>query len=552
MRQNDPGYRNPDNHTETDTEDRKKQEAGDGIQTDWSGKRAEEIGGNSVQKDSRRRRSFLSRVHIRKIDLNPQQPGEETEELGSRRNTELVAVTYFFIALLLLLTVWIGYLEIFRRDDLNSNINNTKKAGTSGNVIRGSILTGDGTVLASTSIDGDGNETRSYPYSNIFAHVIGYASNGSAGLEAEENYDLMSSHTSLLSQIQSKDDGKKVQGDNVIVTLNPSLQQTAYYALGSYKGAVVVMEPDSGKILAMVSKPDFDPNTISTQWESLVADSSSGVLLNRATQGLYPPGSTFKMLTTLAYLREHPSDYNQFSWDCTGSLSRGDVTITCYHGEQHGQEDLTAAFRNSCNTAFADIGLNLKDNALRNVAEDFLFNSKLPTDIQSSQSVFKLTKNSSDGEKMTTAIGQGDTLVTPLHMAMVTSTIANGGIMMRPYLVDQIKSSEGDTVSKNDPSIYKKLMTPDEAQTITQFMEATVTSGTAQALSGAGYSVAGKTGSAEHDIDGGGTGTHSWFCGFSNVDDPDIAVAVIAEDAGTGSAVAVPIAKQIFDAYYGG
>ena len=503
MRQNDPGYQNPDNHTETDT-------------------------GNSVQKDSRRRRSFLSRVHIRKIDLSSQQPGE-TEEPGDRRNTELVAVTYFFIALLLLLTVWIGYLEIFRRDDLNSNINNTKKAGTSGNVIRGSILTGDGTILASTSIDGDGNETRSYPYSNIFAHVIGYASNGSAGLEAGENYDLMSSHTSLLSQIQSKDDGKKVQGDNVIVTLNPSLQQTAYYALGSYKGAVVVMEPDSGKILAMVSKPDFDPNTISTQWESLVADASSGVLLNRATQGLYPPGSTFKMLTTLAYLREHPSDYNQFSWDCTGSLSQGDVTITCYHGEQHGQEDLTAAFRNSCNTAFADIGLNLKDNAL-----------------------FKLTKNSSDGEKMTTAIGQGDTLVTPLHMAMVTSTIANGGIMMRPYLVDQIKSSEGDTVSRNSPSIYKKLMTPDEAQTITQFMEATVTSGTAQALSGAGYSVAGKTGSAEHDIDGGGTGTHSWFCGFSNVDDPDIVVAVIAEDAGTGSAVAVPIARQIFDAYYGG
>ena len=124
--------------------------------------------------------------------------------------------------------------------------------------------------------------------------------------------------------------------------------------------------------------------------------------------------------------------------------------------------------------------------------------------------------------------------------------------MMRPYLVDQIKSSEGDTVSRNSPSIYKKLMTPDEAQTITQFMEATVTSGTAQALSGAGYSVAGKTGSAEHDIDGGGTGTHSWFCGFSNVDDPDIVVAVIAEDAGTGSAVAVPIARQIFDAYYGG
>lgn len=487
----------------------------------------------------------LRPVRIRRVDLDPK-PEEEPE----KRNTELVIITWVFIVLLTILALRVAYIEIFERDSLNSNINNTRKAG-SGNVIRGNIVTLDGTVLASTDIDGEGNETRSYPYANIFAHAVGYASNGSAGLEAEENFDLMSSHTSLLSQMKKSEEGEKLQGDTVVVTLDPALQQTAYYALGSYRGAVVVMEPDSGKILVMVSKPDFDPNTLSSQWENLVSDESSGVLLNRACQGLYPPGSTFKMLTTLAYLREHPDDYGDFSWNCTGTLSQDDVTITCYQSEQHGQESLQTAFQNSCNTAFADIGLNLKADSLRNVAEDFLFNRSLPTDLEASASVFRQTKDSSSGEKMTTAIGQGDTLATPLHMAMITSTIANGGIMMRPYLVDHIESADGDRVSGNSPSIYKKLMSADEAQVLSTFMQGVVNSGTASGLAGAGYTAAGKTGSAEHEV-GDSIGTHSWFVGFSNVDDPDIVVAVIAEDAGTGSSVAVPIARKIFDAYYYG
>lgn len=474
-------------------------------------------------------------------------PEEETE----KRNTELVAVTWIFIGLLALLVVWICYLEIFQRTSLNNNVNNTRKAGGTENVIRGSILAGDGTVLASTNLDSEGNQTRSYPWANIFSHVVGYASKGGSGLEAQVSYDLLSSHISLLSQMQKKEKGEKVQGDTVVTTLNPTLQQTAYYALGSYRGAVVVMEPDSGKILAMVSKPDFDPNTLSDQWTNLVADESSGVLLNRATQGLYPPGSTFKMLTTLAYLKDHPADYGQYSWTCTGSLTQSDVTITCYQGEVHGQEDLKTAFAHSCNTAYADIGLKLKPDSLKKMAEDFGFNRSLPIKLPSSESVFRLNAKSSDGERMTTAIGQGQTLVTPLHMAMVTSTIANGGIMMRPYLVDRVESAEGEVVSKNRPAIYKKLITADQAAVLSDFMQATVSMGTGQALSGSSYTVAGKTGSAEHEVDG-AVGTHSWFCGFSNVEDPDLVVTVIAEDAGTGSAVAVPIAKQIFDAYYGG
>lgn len=485
---------------------------------------------------------------IRRVDL-ADKPAEALS--GRRRNTELSIVTWIFVVLFMLLIGRVAWVLFAESDSLKSNINNTKADSNSENVIRGDILASDGTLLATTLLDENGSQTRSYPFDNVFSHVVGYASNGKSGLEAQENYELLSTHTSLLKQIQAGENGEKIQGDRVVVTLNPKLQQAAYYALGSYRGAVVVMEPDSGRILAMVSKPDFNPNTIGSEWESLSADNVSSPLLNRATQGLYPPGSTFKMITTLAYLRAHPADFAQFSWNCQGALSQDDVTITCYNNEMHGQEDLAAAFSHSCNTAFAQIGLDLDNRDLREVAEDFLFNHSLPTGMQSSQSVFKLTKDSSAGEQMTTAIGQGDTLVTPLHMALITSAIANGGVMMKPYCVDRIETSDGTVVKENSPEIFRKVMTPEEAQVLTQYMTGTVTGGTAAALSGNGYTAAGKTGSAEYETEG-RTGTHSWFCGFAETGEPHIAIAVIAEDGGTGSSTAVPIAKQILDTFFYG
>lgn len=487
-------------------------------------------------------------VEVRRIELNPK---KEEVLTGRKHNMELSIAAWVFVMLFMLLIGRVVYINVFEAEDLRNNINNTKADTNSENVIRGDIRTLDGTVLATTLVDENGNQTRSYPFDSVFAHVVGYASNGKSGLEAEENYDLLSCHSSLLKQIQAEETGEKVQGDRVIVTLDEKLQQTAYYALGSYKGAVVVMEPDSGKILAMVSKPDFNPNFLGMEWESLVADTASSALLNRATQGLYPPGSTFKMITTLAYLRAHPTDYPNFLWNCEGALTQGDVTITCYGDQVHGQEDLAGAFSNSCNTAYAQIGLDLNNADFRKVAEEFLFNHSLPTSMQHSQSVFKLTKDSSSGEQMTTAIGQGDTLVTPLHMALITSAIANGGIMMRPYYVDHIETNDGTLVKQYDPEIYKKVLTPDEAGILTSYMKRTAETGTAAALSGNGYTVAGKTGSAEYEKDG-VTGTHSWFCGFAQTDEPHIVVAVIAEDGGTGSATAVPIAKQILDTFFYG
>ncbi len=491
------------------------------------------------------------RVREIRLDTTEQpggSPGRVDREDRSR-NTELVIVTYLFVLLFALLIGTVVWINTIGHGSLVSNVNNTKKDSSADKVIRGSIVTENGTQLAVTNVDADGRESRYYPYGQMFSHVVGYATNGKGGLEASMNNDLLSTHSSLMSQLRSEENSEKLHGDNVIVTLDPKLQEAAWYALGSNRGAVVVMEPDSGKILAMVSKPDFDPNTISQEWESMVADTANSALLNRASQGRYPPGSTFKILTTLAYLREHPTDFESFSYDCTGSLTRGDVTINCYNWEVHGPEDLEGAFAHSCNTAYANIGLGLDNAKFRNVAESFCFNSTLPTTFPHSESIFRLTSGSPEEEQMTTAIGQGDTLVTPLHMCMIASTVANGGIMMKPYCVSRVETYDGEVVEETKPAIYKELMSADEAQVLTRYMKATVSYGTAQELGWGWYSSAGKTGSAEYETNG-TTGTHSWFVGFSNPDDPDLAIAVIAEDGGTGSETAVPIAHAVFDAWY--
>jgi peptidoglycan glycosyltransferase len=336
-------------------------------------------------------------------------------------------------------------------------------------------------------------------------------------------------------------------GDTVVSSLSASLQETAYYALGDRKGAVVVMEPSTGRILAMVSKPDFDPNTIADDWDTLVNDENNSSLLNRATNGAYPPGSTFKIVTALDYFRQNGT-LDNYTYLCEGSITMDDHTLTCYNGNVHGQENFSTAFAYSCNCAFADMGVTLGGKSLRDTAEDLLFNQKLPL-ASYKTSVFSADKNSGRPLLMQTSIGQGNTLVSPMHMALITSAIANGGVLMEPTLIDKVVSSTGETVKTTQSNVYKRLMTEKEADVLGGLMESVVDYGTATALSGRGYTVAGKTGSAEFDENG---SSHSWFVGYSNVDDPDLVVAIIVENGGTGSEAAVPIAAQIFDTYYFG
>lgn len=192
----------------------------------------------------------------------------------------------------------------------------------------------------------------------------------------------------------------------MVTTLNTKLQERAYNALGGYNGAVVVMDPKTGAVLASVSKPDFNPNTLSADWDYLVSDSSNSSLLNRATQGAYPPGSIFKVVDALAYMRKNGTIDN-FSYNCTGSITVDNHTIPCFGGEVHGSEDFTTAFAESCNTAFTQIGLDLGGSNLQKTAEDLLFNKKLPIPIDYTKSKFDLGSTPGNPLLMQTSIGQG-------------------------------------------------------------------------------------------------------------------------------------------------
>lgn len=465
----------------------------------------------------------------------------------SARNRELAVVTYLFVGLFTLMVGYFIYFEAILSPNVINNPYNSRVDSFAQKVVRGSILSSDGTVLARTEVDAEGNETRVYPYANVFAHVVGYSTSGNTGIESLANYHLLTSSITLPEQIGNDLTETKSQGDNVVTTLDLELQQTAYQALGSHRGAVVVLEAETGKVLAMVSKPDYDPNTVSEKWDTLTSDESTdGVLYNRAAQGQYPPGSTFKIVTLLEYLRENGT-VDDFSYNCTGSVTEDGYTIRCYNGKSHGAEDLKKAFAKSCNSAFASIGLSLSPTSLQETCDSLLFNTDLPFSLTTSKSSFTLDSGASASGRMMAAIGQGDTVVTPLHMAMLASAIANDGVLMTPYVLDHVENKDGETVKSYSPEEYGSLMTEQEAAVLTEYMRAAVEEGTASKLSDLGFEVAGKTGTAEYSSDK--SKSHAWFVGFSDTGASDIVVCVLVEEAGSGSEYAVPIARQIFSAW---
>lgn len=461
------------------------------------------------------------------------------------RNKEFARVTYIFVILFIVMMGYISYFNVARSRDIVRSPYNPRLDSYADRVVRGKILDKTGRILAETKVSEDGTEIREYPYGSMFAHVVGYADQGKSGIESVANFELLTSNAFFVEKILTEFQDKKNIGDNVVTTLDVTLQEAAYNALGSSKGAVVVMEPSTGKILAMVSKPDFNPESVLTNWESL-SSSEDGILLNRATQGLYAPGSTFKIVTLLEYMREN-SGYTGYSYKCSGSIEKEGTTIHCYNGKVHGELDVRDSFAYSCNSSFCNIGLTLDVTEFRNTTKDLLFNKKLPSELSTSKSTFKLEKDDGAAAKMMTAMGQGETQVSPYHMALITSAIANGGKLMKPYLIDSVTNYSGTIIDKNEPEEYEELMTLDEATALKDYMTSVVEYGTASVLAGSEYTVAGKTGTAEYSSDK--SKDHSWFVGIANVDNPDLAISVIIEGS-DGSAKAVNIAKAVFDAYY--
>lgn len=466
------------------------------------------------------------------------------------KNREFVIITYLFVGVFIMMMGYFAYFQIFRSEDFINSPYNTRQNTFAEHVVRGEIRSSDGKTLAQTIVGEDGTETRYYPYGSMFAHAVGYDSNGKSGIESFGNFSLLRSHAFFLEQVLNGIQDKKNQGDNIVTTLDYRLQEAAYQALGGNRGAVVALEPSSGKLLAMVSRPDFDPNTIEAEWDSIISntDSENSILVNRVTQGLYPPGSTFKILTTLEYLREHPN-YEDYSYECTGTIAMENTEIHCYANAVHGTEDLQTSFAKSCNTSYANIGLGLDKKKFANLCNDLLFQTNLPISYPSNQSSFKLEQTSNTDEVTQMAIGQGETLVTPLHMALITSAIANNGILMRPYIIDHTENYKGVAVKNYKSSAYGALITTEEAQKLQGFMSKVVSEGTGSKLSGQSYQAAGKTGSAEFSNNK--EESHAWFTGYASMEDKgSIVVTVIVENGGAGSTTAVPIAKQVFDTYF--
>ena len=465
---------------------------------------------------------------------------------GSYKNQIHVVMSLFTLLFLVMMGYFAYYVQFSSIDDIN-NTYNPRQETLAQKVVRGKIISADGQTLAYTQ-EGNGTEERIYPYGSIFAHVVGYTGKGKSGIEQIANISLLTSNASLNEKLSREMAEEKNIGDNIITTLDTDVQKTAYDALGLYKGAVVAMDPDTGRIIAMASNPGFDPNTIAKDWDELNTMTATSPLLNRATQGLYPPGSTFKIVTLLEYFREN-ENCEDYAFNCKGSFTYDGVTIRCYHGSVHGQIDLRTSFAKSCNSSFANIGSSLNNTSFRKTAGDLLFNEELPLKLNYRQSVFELNAKSDTEEKLHTAIGQGKTVISPLHMAMITAAIADGGMSKKPYVIDRIENYTGETVKKYEPSNYKRLMSEKEASFIDGYMKAVVQSGTGTKLLNLPYEAAGKTGSAEFGSAKGES--HAWFTGYAAQNDRRLVVTVIMEGAGSGSDYAVPAAKRVFDTYFG-
>ncbi len=440
-----------------------------------------------------------------------------------------------------LLLAAMAKLTFVDRQEISSNAYNPRLNYVDNSVKRGNIRDSNGDILAESVQNSENSYTRNYLRSRMAAHITGYSSKGKTGVEAAENFELQTAHNEVLQRIHHIFSGTPVQGNDVVLTIDMDIQSVAGNILGNKKGAVVVMEPSTGRILALQAYPDFDPNTVAENWERLRQDEDSS-LVNRATQGLYPPGSTFKVITALAAV-EYYSDWERFTYECTGQAIFENKVIHCYNNRVHGMVDMKKAIATSCNCYFAELGKRVGAENIRKKAEDFYFNENYPFVLAHSISQVALQKKSEENEIVETAIGQGKTLATPLHMAMVASAIANNGIMMKPYVVDHIQYYNGNASKTTVPEKLKQVISVEESDIITDMMISCVAEGTGTAAQIYGIEIAGKTGTAEN-----ATGNdHSWFIGFAPADNPQIAIAVMIENINQDGS-ATPIAGKVLQA----
>ena len=443
----------------------------------------------------------------------------------------LISILFFLII------IWLCKLTFVDREKIITNSYNPRLQYTDDNIKRGSIKDINGQIIAESKFENN-RYIRYYPRSRMAAHITGYSYNGKTGIEASKNFELETIHNEFFQRISNAFTNSEVRGNDVILTIDMDIQSIAGNLLGSQKGAIVVMEPSTGKILAMQSYPDFNPNNIDKDWEELKISKESP-LINRGTQGLYPPGSTFKLVTTIAAM-EYLENWESFIYDCKGEANFEDKIIHCYNNKAHNAVDMKKAITYSCNCYFAEIGKILGNEKLRLIADKIMINSLINFELPTSQSSVVIDRNSSESELVETSIGQGKTVVTPLYMATLVSSIANNGVMKKPYIVDHIESYDGKIVDKTLSKTLTNVINSDKSKIIVDMMIDVVNTGTGKGAKLDKYQVAGKTGTAENSEGK----SHSWFVGFAPANNPQVAIAVLLENVGNNKQAA-PIAGKI-------
>ena len=474
-----------------------------------------------------------------------------------------IALVIAFVALF----AQLNYVQFFAAGKIASNRANPRALIREYSIKRGDILSLNGKKVAtSVATKGRLKYRRTYPMGELFGHVTGYYSINYGPSRVESSYNdhlLGDSGVVSIQDIEDRFTDSEEQGNRVRLTIHSELQQAAATAIGDERGAVVALDPNSGEVLALWSNPTFDPEPLASHspkeqkraWEALDPASPTGPLVNLATTRGYPPGSTFKVVTTAAALesgRWQPND--TFPDPDRLELPQTDDTLTNFTNRActgAGSIDLFTALQISCDTTFGLIGLRIPDE-IHETAEGFMFNQQVPFDVRTEVSSYPEIPDDRQPERAKAAIGQQDVVATPLQMALVAAGIANDGEVLRPRLVREVIDPTGGIVENYEPEVISEAISAETANQVTEMMVAAVADGTGGAAQIPGVEVAGKTGTAQ-TVEG--ANPHTWFIAFAPADDPQIAIAVIVEHGGsfgseaTGGAVAAPIAQDVMEAH---
>lgn len=470
------------------------------------------------------------------------------------------------IILMLALMANSTYLQAFRAGDLNARNDNRRVRDSQFSVDRGPILIGSTPIAQSKPSNDRFQFQRTYASGPVYAPVTGYYSYlyGRAGIELNQNAELNGTDPSMaFRRVIDVITNRRQQGASVTLTLNAAAQQAAWAGLAGKTGAVVAIEPKTGRVLALATRPSYDPNDlashdldkVSAAWKKL-NEAESKPMANRAVKELYPPGSTFKLVTAAAALSSGKyTPETKVHSPAELPLPQTTEPLRNENLQNCGGSDnapLTVALRNSCNTAFGTIGLALGPEALAEQAAKFGFGERQLPELGAVASQFPGDPN--QPQTAQSAIGQFDVRATPLQMAMVAAGIANKGDVMKPYLVQNVKTQDLKTVSETKPESLHQAVTPEVAAQLTAMMVDVVNNGTGSPGRISGVQVAGKTGTAQTSKD---RPPFAWFTAFAPADDPKIAVAVMIEDANiarndiAGGTLAAPIAKRVMEAVLG-